>query len=56
LGNEFPGWDWVSLNINVVKEGDPLLPRAEGTATHSDILGKEKKKGKPKVEGKALEH
>jgi hypothetical protein len=38
-----------------VKEGDPLLPRAEGEASHSDLLGKEKEK-KPKVERKSSVH
>jgi hypothetical protein len=31
-----------------VKEGDPLLPRAEGIATPSDLLRKEKTRKKNK--------
>jgi hypothetical protein len=46
-----PGFDPKLNDIKVI----PLLPKAEGMVTHSDLLV-EKKGRKPKVEKKASVH
>jgi hypothetical protein len=55
LANEFLGWDWGILNKNLVKEGHPLLPRAEGWPLILIYLGKKTREG-TKVERKASVH